>query len=64
MSKQTYYYVVSGVFLIVGVMHLVRVMNQWPAYIAGVEIPLWVSWVAVALTGYLAVRGFQYGRKL
>lgn len=64
MSKQTYYYVVSGVFLVIGVMHFVRAMNEWPAFISGVEIPLWVSWVAVALAGYLSVRGFQYGRKL
>lgn len=64
MSKQTYYYAVSGVFLVLSAFHLVRVLNAWPASISGVEIPLWVSGVAVILTAYLGVRGFQFGRKL
>jgi hypothetical protein len=64
MSKQTYYYAVAGVFLLVGVMHLVRVFSQWDAVIAGVDIPLWVSWAAAAIAGYLAVRGFQFGRRM
>jgi len=64
MSKQTYYYIVSGVFLLVAAMHLVRVLNGWEAIIAGAVIPMWVSWAAVGLAGYLAVRGFQFGKKL
>lgn len=64
MSKQTYYYAVSGVFLVIGVMHLVRILNGWEAVIAGAVIPMWASWAAVIIAGYLAVRGFQFGRKL
>ena len=64
MSKQTYYYVVSGLFLVIGAFHLVRVLSGWEAVIAGVEIPMWISWAAIVLAGYLAVRGFQFGKKL
>lgn len=64
MSKQTYYYVVSGIFLILAVLHLVRILNEWEAAIGGVPIPLWASWVSVLLAGYLAVRGFQFGQKM
>lgn len=64
MSKQTYYYTVSGVFFLVGTLHLVRVLNGWEAVIAGVIIPMWASWAAVVLAGYLAVRGYQFGKKL
>ena len=64
MSKQTYYYGVAGVFLVVAALHLARALGGWEAVIAGVEIPVWVSWVAVAIAGYLAVRGYQFGSKM
>ena len=64
MSKQTYYYAVAGVFLLLTVMHLIRIFNAWDAVIAGVEIPMWMSWIAVVLAGYLAVRGYQFGRRM
>jgi hypothetical protein len=64
MSKQTYYYIVSAVFVVVGVLHLVRIFNDWDAVLAGVDIPMWVSWAAVIIAGYLAFRGFQFGRRL
>lgn len=64
MSKQTYYYAVSGIFLIIGVLHLVRALSGWEAVIAGITIPVWISWAAVIVAGYLAVRGFQFGRKM
>lgn len=64
MSKQTYYYVASGVLLLVAVGHLARILNDWEAMMAGIEIPMWVSYAAVVIAGYLAVRGFMFGRKL
>ena len=64
MNKQTYYYVVSGVFSLVAVLHLTRVLNGWEGMVAGVIIPVWVSGIAVVVTGYLAVRGYQFGKKM
>ena len=56
--KQKDYNKVSGfVFLVVAVAHAVRAYNGWNLTVAGNEIPLWASWVAVALTGYLAYQG-------
>ena len=31
--------------------------------IAGADVPLWVSWPAVAIAGYLGVRGWQLANK-
>lgn len=64
MSKQTYYYAASGVFLLVAFAHLARILNGWEVTISGVEIPMWMSSVAVVIAGYLAVSGFQFGRKI
>lgn len=62
MDKRTYYKIVSVVFGIIAVAHLARVFYGWEAVIADVVIPLWVSWAAVLIAGYLSVRGWQLAK--
>ena len=50
--------------MIVAIAHAVRAIAGWELIIEGTTIPLWMSWVAVVLTGYLAIRGFSYAKKL
>ena len=64
MSKQTYFYAVSAVFIIVAVLHLVRALSGWELMLGGAEIPMWVSWAVVIITGYLAYRGVRFGRNM
>ncbi len=64
MSKQTFYYVVSGVFFLVAFAHLMRAVYGWEAVIGGVAIPVSFSWGAVLLAGYLGYRSYSFGKKL
>jgi hypothetical protein len=64
MNKQTFYYVVSGVFFLIAIAHLMRGIYEWEAVIAGIIIPVWVSWAAVLIAGYLGYRSYSYGKKL
>jgi len=59
-NRKTYYQVASLVFLIVAVLHALRLIYGWSAEIAGVTIPLWVSGAAVIIAGYLSYRGFTW----
>lgn len=53
------YAVVSGViFGFLSLAQLLRAVNQVPAQVGGVEIPIWVSWVAVALAGSMCAWAF------
>ena len=63
MSKKAYYLSVSVIFAIIAVLHLARALYGWEAVIGGVSIPVWVSWAAVVIAGYLAVRGWQFAHK-
>ena len=63
MKKKTYYKAVSIVFAVVAVLHALRALYQWEATIGGAIIPVWFSWVAVIIAGYLAIRGFQFAKK-
>jgi len=49
-------------FLIIAVLHLLRIVFGWPAQIGGWSIPVWVSWLALVATGMLAAVGFRQNR--
>ena len=44
----------GAIFTVVGCIHLLRVVNGWQFLIGTWPVPMWVSIVAVLLTGYLA----------
>ena len=58
MQSKTYRLASGSLFTIVAIAHLVRSIYQWQLMLSGWEIPLWVSWTAVILTGYLAYNAF------
>jgi hypothetical protein len=63
MSKQTYYAVVSVIFGALAVLHAARLYFGWEAVLGGYEVPLWVSWFAVVIAGYLSARGWMFVEK-
>jgi len=58
------YAAVSGVvFGVVAILQAVRALYQWPVNIAGVDVPVWGSWLATVVAGGLCVWAFQSARK-
>jgi len=41
-------------FAAFAVVHLIRIVQGWEAVVGGTTIPMWVSYVAVAVCGLLA----------
>ncbi len=65
MTNNKWYFTTSAiVFTVVAIAHLGRIVYMLEANIGGVDIPLWVSGVAVMIAGYLALRGFMAARSL
>jgi hypothetical protein len=62
MNRNTYLTVTATLFLIVAIAHLLRIILGWQVEIGGVSIPLWVSWLAVPVSGALAYFGFTQKR--
>jgi hypothetical protein len=53
------YVVVSGlIFGFIALAQLLRAVNQLPAQVGGVEIPVWASWVAVVVAGGMCTWAF------
>ncbi len=61
MSQKDYTLVTSIVFLIIFALHALRIFFDWGAVMGGWEVPMWVSWIAVAAAGFLAYSGFSAG---
>ena len=59
MSRRSYALVTGIVFLVIAILHLLRVIFGWKAVIGGWSMPIWVSWVALVVAGYLAYEGFR-----
>ena len=59
MDQRAYNTVTAVLFLIIAVLHLLRILFGWTAQISGLDMPLWASWLAVIVTGALAYFGFR-----
>jgi len=63
LKEKNYYLTVATIFLIIASLHLLRVILGWPAVIGGWDVPFWLSWIALIVSGYLAYEGFKFGKK-
>jgi len=51
-------------FVIIGSLHLLRLVFKWPVSVDGVIIPFWVSVVAFALTALFAYLAFKHAKRV
>ena len=63
MSERVYIGVSAFIFDIVFLLHLLRIVFGWQAQIGDFIVPMWVSWVSLAVAGYLAVSAYFLLRK-
>jgi hypothetical protein len=54
--------VTATLFLVVAIMHLLRIIFGWQVEIGGLSIPFWASWLTVPVAGALAYFGFTQDR--
>jgi hypothetical protein len=62
MTQRTFSFVTAMLFLLIALLHAVRLLRGWQITIEGAVVPLWVSWIGLAITGYLAWQGFRLAR--
>ena len=62
MNQKTYMRLTATLFLVVAIMHLLRIIFGWSVEIGSLSIPFWVSWLGVLVAGALAYFGFTQRR--
>ncbi len=63
MSKDAFSQLAGTIFLIVAVVHALRLVFKWQVIVAGWQVPLWVSAVAFVIGIYLAYEGLQIRKR-
>ncbi len=63
MSQKTFSRTAGAIFSLIALGHILRVALSVEWMVAGHTIPMWVSWLALFLAGYLAYEGLRLGTK-
>jgi len=63
MSQKIFSLVAGLIFLLIAVMHGLRIAFRWEVVLNGWSVPMWVSVVAIVITAYLAFEGLKLGRR-
>jgi len=63
MNKNQSLMLAAFIFGIIALLHLLRAIFSWPARIANFEVPLWLSYIAVIVAGYLAWHMYSASKK-
>jgi hypothetical protein len=58
MTQRSFSLITSILFLLIALLHAVRLLQGWQVTIAAAVVPLWVSWIGLAISGFLAYEGF------
>jgi hypothetical protein len=62
MTQRTFSLLTAALFLVIALLHAVRLLRGWHVTIEGAVIPMWISWIGLAITAYLAYQGFRLAR--
>jgi hypothetical protein len=63
MNQKTFSLAAGLIFLLIAVMHGLRLAFKWEVILNGWSIPMWVSAVAIVIAAYLAFEGLKLGRR-
>lgn len=63
MSQKTFSLIATVIFLVVGLMHALRLFLGWHIELNGWSVPMWVSWIGLVVGLYLASEGIGLARK-
>ena len=59
MNNKSYLSVSGLIFLIIAVLHVLRIVYGWEAVIGGWMLPMWLSWASLVIAGYLSWSAYR-----
>jgi hypothetical protein len=60
MHKKTYYVIVGIIVGIVSLAHLARALWGVAVVVDGWSVPIWLSWIAFVVAGFLSYTSFRF----
>ena len=62
MKPRIFSLITTAVFLLIALGHAIRLLFGWRVTVANLVVPLWISWIGLAIATYLAYQGFRLSR--
>ena len=63
MSQKTFSLAAGLIFLLIAIMHGLRLALKWEVVLNGWSVPMWVSVVAIVIAACLAFEGLKPSRR-
>ena len=63
MNQKSFSLIAGVVFLLIALGHVIRIVFGASFVVQDIPVPMWASWIAVVITGYLAYEAFRLARK-
>lgn len=63
MTGKLYFILSGGLFGLIALVHLLRLVDQTPAQLGSWTVPFWLSWLALIVPGFLCVWGLRLGAR-
>jgi hypothetical protein len=63
MTQTRFDWIAGVIFLIMAIVHVLRLIQGWDLTVDGTAIPFWVNWVGLIITGGMAFFAFLFGAR-
>jgi len=64
MTPRIFSLIATAVFLLIALGHALRLLFGWHITVGNIVVPVWMSWIGLAIAGYLAYQGFRLSRRI
>jgi len=62
MKQKGFNKLTGTIFAVIAVLHLLRLIYSWNAQIGTFVVPIWLSWVALVVFGFLSYTAFRLSK--
>jgi hypothetical protein len=62
MTQRVFSLITATLFSLIALLHALRLLRGWQVTIGDIVVPVWVSWIGLAIAGYLTYQGFKLSR--
>jgi hypothetical protein len=62
MTLRIFSLIAAAVFSLIALGHAIRLLFGWHVTVETVVVPVWLSWIGLAVATYLAYQGFPSSR--
>ena len=60
--QKMYLKLIGLIFSVIAILHLLRLIFRWDVVLGDWQIPIWISFVGVAVAGFMSIIAFKLSK--